>query len=238
MSYLADRADQDGFVVDAVLDERVAFIRRVYAHLLGAVLLFVAASAVIVKTGVLVGPMLNLIAAGQWWLILIAFLGGTWVAQRMAQSEAGPAVQYAGLGLYALLEAAIFAPLLTIISMRMNGPDLILQAGTVTLLIFGGLTAIVMLTRTDFSFLRNILWLGSLAALGLMVVSFFAGFSLGLLFVCGMIVLMSGYILYETSGVLHHFRTDQHVAASLALFASLATLFWYVLQLMSILDRD
>jgi hypothetical protein len=31
--------------------------------------------------------------------------------------------------------------------------------------------------------------------------------------------------------VLHHYRTDQHVAASLALFASVATLFWYVLQI-------
>jgi FtsH-binding integral membrane protein len=39
--------------------------------------------------------------------------------------------------------------------------------------------------------------------------------------------------------VLHHYRTNQHVAASLALFASVALLFWYVLQLlMSLSSRD
>ncbi len=35
-----------------------------------------------------------------------------------------------------------------------------------------------------------------------------------------MVVFASGYILYDTSNVLHHYRTEQYVAASLALFAS------------------
>ena len=46
-----------------------------------------------------------------------------------------------------------------------------------------------------------------------------------------MVVLAAGYILYDTSNVLHHYRTDQYVAASLALFASVALMFWYVLQI-------
>lgn len=62
-------------------------------------------------------------------------------------------------------------------------------------------------------------------------------FSLGIWFCGAMIVLMCGYILYDTSNVLHHLRTDQHVSAALELFASLATLFWYVLRLMSYLRR-
>ena len=45
------------------------------------------------------------------------------------------------------------------------------------------------------------------------------------------VVLISGFILYDTSNVLHHYRTDQHVAAALALFSSIAILFWYVLQI-------
>jgi uncharacterized protein len=43
--------------------------------------------------------------------------------------------------------------------------------------------------------------------------------------------LASGYILYNTSNVLHHYRTDQHVGAALELFAALALLFWYVLRI-------
>jgi FtsH-binding integral membrane protein len=47
----------------------------------------------------------------------------------------------------------------------------------------------------------------------------------------GMIVLASGYILFYTSNILRHYRTDQHVAAALALFSAIALLFWYVVRL-------
>ena len=54
-----------------------------------------------------------------------------------------------------------------------------------------------------------------------------------------MVVFACGYILYYTSNILHHYRTDQYVAAALALFASVALLFWYVLQIfMSLSSRD
>jgi FtsH-binding integral membrane protein len=46
-----------------------------------------------------------------------------------------------------------------------------------------------------------------------------------------MIALACSYILYDTSNVLHHYRIGQHVAAALALFASVALLFWYILRL-------
>jgi FtsH-binding integral membrane protein len=47
-----------------------------------------------------------------------------------------------------------------------------------------------------------------------------------------MVALASAAILYHTSNVLHKYHTDQHVAASLALFASVALLFWYVLRIL------
>jgi FtsH-binding integral membrane protein len=56
-------------------------------------------------------------------------------------------------------------------------------------------------------------------------------FSLGPIFTYAMIALACGYVLYHTSNVLHHYRLGQHVAAALALFASVALLFWYILQL-------
>ena len=52
-----------------------------------------------------------------------------------------------------------------------------------------------------------------------------------------MVALLSGYILYDTSNVMLHYRTDQHVAAALALFASVATLFWYILRIVMILNN-
>ncbi len=47
-----------------------------------------------------------------------------------------------------------------------------------------------------------------------------------------MIVLMGGYILYETSLLMAYFRPTQHVAAALMLFSTIATLFLYVLRLL------
>jgi hypothetical protein len=54
-----------------------------------------------------------------------------------------------------------------------------------------------------------------------------------------MVVFAAAAILYDTSNVMHHYSTEQHVAASLELFASVALLFWYILQIvMSLSSRD
>ncbi len=235
MSYAPDfeaSQERDLFAIDAVASERAAFIRRTYAHLFGAVAAFACLAGAFLNTPAIANPMFNLLVSGQWMWILGGFLVVGWIANRMASSGASPTVQYAGLMLYTVAEAIFFVPLLMIAQHQAGGgSEVILQAGALTLIIFGGLTAVVMLTGADFSFLRSALWLAAIAAFGLIIVASFTGFSLGLWFVVGMILLMAGFILYDTSNVLHHYRTDQHVAAALALFASLATLFWYVLQL-------
>ncbi|TWT58718.1 HflBKC-binding inner membrane protein [Thalassoglobus neptunius] len=231
MSYSPDFGYEDHFVADARQEERVSFIRKTYAHVAGAVALFIALTAIMVNTPSIVEPLAN-IAFGNWWLVLIAFFIASTAAHRMAASPANPGLQYMGLGLYAFAEAILFAPMIWLIRTHMQGGDqIIVQAALFTLMIFGGLTAFVMITKTDFSFLRGILSLAFWAVLALIVVHFLTGFTLGTWFAMGMVVLMSGFILWETSNVLHVYRTDQYVAASLAIFSSLATLFWYVLQL-------
>jgi FtsH-binding integral membrane protein len=74
-------------------------------------------------------------------------------------------------------------------------------------------------------------------ALGLIVCAVLFGFNLGLVFSFAMVLLASGAILFDTSRILLHYRTDQHVAAALQLFASIALLFWYVLQIIMSLSR-
>ena len=75
-------------------------------------------------------------------------------------------------------------------------------------------------------------------ALGLIVASIFMGFNLGLWFSGAMVLVAGGSILYQTSNIIHHYRPDQHVAASLGLFASVALLFWYVLQILISLSNN
>jgi FtsH-binding integral membrane protein len=217
--------------IDAPLSARVSFLQKTYLHLFAAVVLFGGALGLMVSTPAFAEP-LTAFAFKQWWVIMLSYMGISWVAQSMAASQASEPVQYAGLILYAIAEAVIFTPLLYILKHHVAGGEaIIVQAALITLLTFGGLTGVVFFTRQDFSFLRNFLWMAGLAALGLAFAGSFGVVSLGTWFVLGMIVLMCGYILFDTSNVLHHYPTTAHVAASLALFASMATLFWYVLRL-------
>jgi FtsH-binding integral membrane protein len=233
MSYAMDYR----VAAQAHADARAAFIRRTYGHLAGAILAFIAIEALLFQIpGIkeeLILPMLR----GSWFFVMIAFMAVGWVANRWAQSDASPGLQYLGLALYVVAEAIIFLPLLYLAAVMTHDPNLIPTAGIMTLAIFGGLTVAVFITGKDFSFLRTALMIGSCLALGIIITSFLFPISLGLIFCYAMVVLMSGYIVYYTSNVLYHYRTDQHVAAALALFASIATLFWYVLQIAMLSSR-
>lgn len=224
---------------EAPSDARLAFIRRTYLHLAAAVLAFVAVEAFLLLATPLPGLMLGALqGGGQWsWLIVLgAFMGVSWLANSWAQSDASRGMQYAGLGLYIVAQAIIFVPLLAIAAAV--HPDAIWQAGLATVVLFTGLTASVFLTRHDFSWLGPMLWIGGIAALLFILVGAFTGYSESLyfLFICGMVFFACAWILYDTSKIMHHYRTDQHVAASLALFASIALLFWYLVQLF--MSRD
>ncbi len=165
----------------------------------------------------------------SWLIVLGLFMAVSYLAESWARSAVDRKTQYMGLGLYVLAEAVIFVPILFIA--KSVAPNVIVTAAVTTLALFAGLTAIVFVSRKDFSFLRTVLAFGGLAALGLIVVSLLFGFTLGPIFTYAMIALACGYILYHTSNVLHQYRIGQEVAAALALFASVALLFWYILQL-------
>jgi hypothetical protein len=223
----------------AGVDERTDFIRKTYLHLGGAIFGFAAIEAVLLNIPGLGQKVLGGLSAVpySWLIVLGAFMLVSYLAESWARSTVSQGTQYLGLSLYVVAEAAIFFPLLYIANTF--DPKIIPTAGIATLTIFGGLTAIVFFTRADFSFLRTALWLGGFVAMGLIVASIFLGFSLGLLFSAAMVAFAAGYILYDTSNVLHHYRIGQHVAASLALFASVALMFWYVLRIiMSLSSRD
>lgn len=216
----------------AVADERIRFIRNTYLHLAGAIFAFVMIELILFNLFPSLVANITALLFGtpySWLIVLGAFMAVSYIADRWAMSNQSKQMQYAGLGLYVVAEAVIFIPLLCIAEMQ--APGAIQSAGVVTLIIFGGLSAVVFVTKADFSFMRYALYLAGLAALAAIAVSIFVPGMLGGWFAWLMVVLASGYILYHTSNVLHHYRTDQHVAASLALFSSVALLFWYVLQI-------
>lgn len=228
---------QGNIAADAQVSERATFIRNTYLHLLGAILAMVALDAFIITAfdAQLQGIVPMVTSGWNWMLVLGAFMGVSFIADRWAHSNTSRSMQYVGLGTYVFAEALLFVPLLYIANHYATGA--IASAGIVTAFVFGGLTLIVFLTKYDFSMLRSALCVGGMVALALIVAGIAFGFNLGLWFSVAMVLLASGSILYSTSNVLRHYNTNQHVAASLSLFASVALLFWYVLQIFMHFDE-
>ena len=219
-------------VAEALPDERAAFIRKTYAHLAGAVLLFILLETYLVASGAGVWMAQTMLGGRfSWFIVLGAFMGVSILANWWANSQTSRPLQYMGLMLYIVAETIIFLPLLFLAKIKTGDASLIAQAGIITAGLFAGLTAVVFISRKDFSFMGPILAIGGFVALAFIAASLLFGFSLGNLFAFVMVLFAGGAILYDTSNILHKYRTDQHVAASLSLFASVALLFWYVLRI-------
>jgi FtsH-binding integral membrane protein len=220
---------------DALPEQRASFIRRTYLLLAAAILAFIVVEAFLFTTGAayLIANAIFLGGGIGWLVVLGLFMAISYLANRWAVSETSAFTQYLGLGVFVVAEAIIFVPLLFIAAYYSGDSSVIIKSGIVTLGLFLGLTATVFLTRSDFSFLATILAIGGFAALGFIVASLLFGFTLGNVFAFVMVAFAGTAILYNTSEVLHRFNTKQHVAASLTLFAGIALLFWYILNIFS-----
>lgn len=223
---------------EAVPAQRAQFIRRTYLLLAAAILAFIAVEGFLFASGAanLISQVIFSGGAIGWLLVLGLFMGVSFLANRWATSETSKMTQYLGLGIFIVAEAVIFVPLIMISTYYAGDASVLIKAGIITLGLFLGITATVFITRSDFSFLGPILAIGGFVALGFIVSSAIFGFSLGSIFAFVMVAFAGTAILYETSNVLHRFNTNQHVAASLTLFASVALLFWYILTIFS--SRD
>ncbi|WP_298155001.1 Bax inhibitor-1 family protein [Flavobacterium sp.] len=217
-------------VVYATDSEKAEFYKKTYMHIGLAILAFMGLEAVLLNivTPQSIGNFLNvkfigLFMIGMLWL-------GSMVSNKLAFSLSR-SQQYLGLGLYVVIEALIFLPILTIASFR-TGPEIISQAAIITLFMFGGLTAVVFNTKADFSFLRSALIIGGFISLGLIVGGYIFGYNLGLWFSVGMVILASGSILYQTGQIKENYGTQQYVGAALQLFASVMLLFFYILRIL------
>jgi len=236
--YEADMNWDQRVAIDAAQSERVAFIRKTYAHVAGSIVAFALILAALVNF--VPDETMRQIFFGSrfsWLIVMGVFMVATMAAQRMANTGASIATQYLGLALYTVAEAVIFWPIIWMATTMPNMQGILPQAIILTLALAGGLTMSVFITKADFSWMRSALVVGGWVVFAAILASWFFGFHIGIFFIIGVIALMCGFILYETSMVLHHYPTTQYVGAALAIFASLATLFWWVLRLLMEMRR-
>jgi FtsH-binding integral membrane protein len=231
--------------IDAPVDARRTFVKKTYTHLTAAIYGLVMLEWLYFQALPLDDWVPSLFSQRWGWLVLFGgYMVVSWIAESWAKSNTSVGMQYAGLFSYVFAFSVILCPMLWIanqFSTDIGGRSFspIAVAAIATLLVFGVLTATVFLTRKDFSFLGPILGISGLLIFGAILLGAFGLLNLGTGFAMLLVVFASGAILYDTSNVLHHYRTEQYVAASLSLFASVGLLFWYILQIViSFSGRD
>lgn len=208
-----------------VTDE-TSFLRTTYMHLLGAVAAFVGVEFILFQTGI--AQALAPVMASNWLIVIGGFMVLGWLSSYFTRGDASIATQYFQLAVTVLLQAIIFIPLL-VYAVYFTDVTVLSSALSVTLLIFGGMTAIVAYSGKSFTFLGPFLGVIGIAALIAIVGSIVFSVTLGFYFALAMVVFAAAVVLYETSKVIHDYGEGQHVMAATGLFASVALLFYYVL---------
>ncbi|MCB1758469.1 MAG: Bax inhibitor-1/YccA family protein [Gammaproteobacteria bacterium] len=195
--------------------------------LLSATLFFsalMAAASVVIS----MPPMTYLLSIGGAMLLI------WFVLPRTANSASGLAVVFGitglmGFGLGPLLEAYLALP---------KGPQIVGTAFGGTGVIFLGLSGYALTTRKDFSFMGGFLFAGMLVVLIGALANIFLqmpAFSLAISAV--VIMLMSGFILYDTSRMIHD-RESNYVMMTVSLYLNIFNIFVSLLQILGMTSGD
>ena len=156
------------------------------------------------------------------------------VLPRYANSAAGIGIVFAVTGLLGLG----LGPMLTQYLALPNGPQIVATALGGTGVIFLGLSGYALTTRRDFSFLGGFLFVGFLVVVGAMLVNIFLHIpALSLALSAVIIMLMSGFILYDTGRMINGGETN-YVYATISLYLSIFNIFINLLHLLGFAGDD
>lgn len=162
-------------------------------------------------------------------------LGLLWFAvPRTAQSAAGIGVVFAVTGLLGFGLGPILNAYLTGFS---NGGQIVMMAMGLTGITFVGLSAYVITTKRDFSFMAHFLVAGVMmaffASIGMLIASFFGWYyqPLGLAISAVWTLLMAGMILWQTGDIVNGGETN-YILATVGLYVAIYNMFTSLLHLL------
>lgn len=208
---------------------RSAFMGRVYARLVAGVAAFVLIETYLFTSGIAYA-ITEFVFATSWLLILGGFMIVSWLSNSLAMRASSPGAEWGGYLLLVAANALIFAPMLVIAESQV--PGTVAAAGQYAVGGFIVLSVIAHRSARDFTWLGATLrWFGVLALVAI-VLAVVTGSTLGTWFSLAMIGFAGAAILYETQVILRETPPGRETAAAMALFSSLALLFWYVLRLL------
>ena len=195
--------------------------------LLSATLGFSALMAVF-SMAIGVPPIAYLVA------VIAAMVLGVFVLPRTANSTSGIGVIFLitgllGFGLGSILSMYLALP---------NGPQVIATAFAGTGIIFLGLSGYALTTKRDFSFMGGFLFAGMMVVVLAMIANIFLQMpALSLAVSGGIILIMSGFILFDTSRIIQGGETN-YIMATYGLYLSIFNIFISLLQILGIMGGD
>jgi modulator of FtsH protease len=160
-------------------------------------------------------------------------IGLLWFAlPRTQNSAAGIPVIFAVTGLLGFGLGPMLSYYLSV------NPNIVMLAMGGTGTIFLGLSGYALSTRKDFSFMGGFIFVGMLVAIGAMLLNIFLGIpALALAVSAAVIMIMSGFILYQTSALIHGGETN-YIAATAGLFLSILNIFTSLLHILGAFGDD
>jgi modulator of FtsH protease len=208
----------------ASVSERMGFIRKVYALFFIGILFAVGGVAL----GFVFPPIMAAVAQHPF-ITFILLIGGVIGAQAVRHV---PGVNLLAFFGFTTLTGAIISPLLYIVSL--TNPGSILQAGILTVGIFGGLTAYVFISKRDFSFMRGMVTTGLIVIVlaGLLNI-FIASSALGFAVAAAALLLFSGFVLYDTSNIIRRYPTNEYIAGAMSLYLDAFNIFLALLRILN-----
>ncbi len=164
----------------------------------------------------------------------IAALGVLFVINKTANSASGIIWTFVFTGLLGLA----LAPMLNYYLALSNGGALVTQALVGTSCVFFGLSAYAIKTQKDFSFMGGFLITGLMVVIVAAIANLFFQIPAVHLAINSVIVfLMSGFILYDTSRIIHGGETN-YVTATVSMYLNLYNLFTSLLSLLGAFSGD
>jgi modulator of FtsH protease len=210
--------------------EHAAAVNKVITNtytLLSVTLIFSAIMAA-VSVVVQMPPMTGIICT------IGAMVLAMFVLPKMANSASGIWVVFAITGLLGFG----LGPMLTHYLSMPNGSQLIATAFGGTGVIFLGLSGYALTTKKDFSFMGGFLMAGILMVIVVMVANIFLNMpALSLALSAIIIMLMSGFILHDTSQMIHDPNAN-YLMMTVSLYISIFNIFVHLLHLLGVMSDD
>ncbi|MFZ6771561.1 Bax inhibitor-1/YccA family protein [Undibacterium sp. SXout7W] len=200
-------------------------LRNTYM-LLSMTLLFSALTAAATVAFAIPGPGML--------LTLIGYFGLLFATTKLRNSAWGIATVFALTGFMGYT----LGPILSHYLKMPGGSAIVMTAMAMTGLIFMGLSAYVLISKRDFSFIGGFLMIGMIVALvASLGAIFFQIPALSMTISAVMVLLMSGMILFETSNIIHGGETN-YIMATVNLYVTIFNLFTSLLQLLGFIEKE